>query len=93
MYFPDEVPEQHKDDDSRWNFKECICAFLKIPFFLLIAIPVSIVKGLIMGVAEYYKMIIDAMKKIIRRVKDFRYPKHHYRKRKKNISNEDHFIT
>lgn len=72
MYFPDEVPEQHKNGDSRWNFKECICTFLKIPFFLLIAIPVSIVKGLIMGVAEYYKMMIDAMKKIIRRVKDFR---------------------
>lgn len=89
MYFPDEIPEQHKDDDSRWNFKECFCTFLKIPFFLLIAI----VKGLIMGIAIYYKMIMDVMKKIIRRVKDFRYPKHHYRKRKKNISNEDHFIT
>lgn len=80
MYFPDEVPEQHKNGDSRWNFKECICTFLKIVFFLLIAIPASIGKGLIMGFVEYYNMIADAMKKIIRRVKDFIWQKHHYRK-------------
>lgn len=30
---------------------------------MLIAIPASIGKGLIMGVVEYYNMIADAMKK------------------------------
>lgn len=47
---------------------------------MLIAIPASIGKGLIMGVVEYYNMIADAMKKIIRRVKGFIQQKHHYRK-------------
>lgn len=80
MYFPDEVPEQHKDGDSRRNFKECFCTFLKIVFFMLIAIPVSIGKGLIMGIVEFYKMIVETLIKIIKRVKDFIWQKHHYRK-------------
>ena len=80
MYFPDEVPDQHKDGDSRRNFKECFCTFLKIVFFMLIAIPVSIGKGLIMGIVEFYKMIVETLIKIIKRVKDFIWQKHHYRK-------------
>jgi hypothetical protein len=47
---------------------------------MLIAIPVSIGKGLIMGIVEFYKMIVETLIKIIKRVKDFIWQKHHYRK-------------